>query len=141
MTINQISVFLENKFGRLNEVLSFLSEAKIRVVAATVADTSDYGILRLITTDQQKAFQILKSHNVSANVNEVIAISIDSCISKFSETVELFTKAGISIEYMYCFSIDKKAILVLRTNNLNAAYDVIRKNSLNFVIESQLINL
>ena len=60
MTINQISIFLENKFGRLNEILSFLSKENIRVITATVADTSDYGILRLITSNQIKALQLLK---------------------------------------------------------------------------------
>ena len=127
MTINQISIFLENKFGRLNEILSFLSKENIRVIAATVADTSDYGILRLITSNQIKALQLLKANGVSANLNTVMAISVDSSIDKFAETIQCFTKAGISIEYMYCFSINQKAILVLRTNNIDAAHEVIRR--------------
>ena len=78
MTINQISIFLENKFGRLSEVLSILRHENIRVIAATVADTSDYGILRIITTDQQKAYLTLLENKVSVNMNEVLAISMDS---------------------------------------------------------------
>lgn len=141
MTINQISVFLENKFGRLNEIFSILSKENIRVIAATVADTSDYGILRIITTDQQRAHRLLAAHNVSANMNEVLAISVDPNIGHFATTIELFTKAGISIEYMYCFSINQKAVLVLRSNNLEAARDVVRKNGLNYVAETDLLNL
>lgn len=141
MTINQISIFLENKFGRLNEILSFLSKENIRVVAATVADTSDYGILRLITSNQIKALQLLKENGVSANLNTVLAISVDSSIDKFAETIQYFTKAGISIEYMYCFSINQKAILVLRTNNINAANEVIRRYGLNNLSEAELNNL
>ncbi len=141
MTINQISIFLENKFGRLNEILSFLSKENIRVVAATVADTSDYGILRLITSNQIKALQLLKENGVSANLNTVLAISVDSSIDKFAETIQYFTKAGISIEYMYCFSINQKAILVLRTNNIDAANEVIRRYGLNNLSEAELNNL
>jgi len=130
MTINQISIFLENKFGKLNEILSILSKENIRLIAATVADTSDYGILRIITSDQQKAYNLLKEKQVSANLSEVIAIEIDPSIGKFAETIELFTQAGIEIEYMYCFSVNHKAMLVLRTKNLETAFEVIRKNNM-----------
>ncbi|MCQ2211001.1 MAG: acetolactate synthase [Paludibacteraceae bacterium] len=141
MTINQISIFLENKFGRLNEILSILSKESIRVITATVADTSDYGILRLITSNQIKALQLLKDNGVSANLNTVLAISIESTMGKFAETIELFTKAGISIEYMYSFSFSGKTILVLRTNNIDAAHDVIRRYNLNNLSEAELNNL
>ena len=141
MTINQISIFLENKFGRLNEILSFLGNENIKIIAATVADTSEFGILRIITSDQQKAYKILKDKQVTVNLGEVIAISIDSCIGKFANTIEHFTKAGIDIEYMYCFSINEKAMLVIKTGNKTAAFDVIRKNNLNYIQESELINL
>ena len=66
MTVNQISIFLENKYGKLSEILALLAEENIRIIAATVADTSEYGILRIIVSDPQKAYKILKSNNVSA---------------------------------------------------------------------------
>lgn len=141
MTINQISVFVENKFGRLNEILSFLSKENIRIIAATVADTTEYGILRLITTNQHKAFQLLKAQGVSANLSDVLAVKVDSTIGKFTETIELFTKAGISIEYMYCFSVNSEAVMILRPNNLEAAHEVIRRNNLNCLTESELNGL
>lgn len=140
MTINQISIFLENKFGRLSEILSILRLENIRVIAATVADTSDYGILRIITTDQQKAFQKLIEHKVSANMNEVVAISVDSCIGQLSETIDKFTQAGITIEYMYCFSFNQKSILVIRSSNMAQANEVAQKNNLNTLSEAELIN-
>ena len=80
MTISQISVFVENKFGRLNEILSFLSKENIRIIAATVADTTEYGILRLITTNQHKAFQLLKAQGVSANLSDVLAVKTDATV-------------------------------------------------------------
>ncbi|MBP5366116.1 MAG: acetolactate synthase [Bacteroidales bacterium] len=141
MTINQISVFVENKFGRLNEILSFLSKENIRIVAATVADTTEYGILRLITTNQHKAFQLLKAQGISANLSDVLAIKTDPSAGKLSETVEIFTKAGISIEYMYCFSDKSNGVVIIRPNNMDAAHEVIRRNSLNCLVESELSEL
>lgn len=141
MTIPQISVFLENKFGRLNEILSILNKENIHVVAATIADTSDYGILRLITSDQMRAYKLLRANDVSANLNDVVAISSDTFIEKFSETIEIFTNAGISIEYMYCFSCNKRAILILRCNDIDATNEVIKKNNLKCLSEKELSNL
>ena len=132
---------MENKFGRLNEVLSILRDENIRVIASTVADTTDYGILRIITTDQQKAYQTLMANKVSANMNEVMAISMDSKIGALSDTVEKFTKSGITIEYMYCFSFMQKSIMVLRSNNMKEANEVARKNNMNTLSEAELINL
>ena len=76
MTVNQISIFLENKYGKLSEILALLAEEKIRIIAATVADTSEYGILRIIVSDPQKAYKILKGNNVSANLTDVLAIAV-----------------------------------------------------------------
>ena len=141
MTIDQISIFLENKFGRLNEILSILSKEDIRIIAASVADTSDYGILRLITNNQIKALQVLKENGVSANRNAVLAISVNSTAGEMSQTIESFTKAGINIEYMYCFSTNQQAILILRTNNLDAAHEVIRRYEMVDLSETELNKL
>ncbi len=138
MTIHQISVFLENKFGRLNEILSLIARENIRIIAATVADTSEFGILRLITSDPRKTYQLLKENKISANLTEVLAIITESKAGQFAHTIELFTQAGISIEYMYCFSTTEKGVLVLRTNNREAALEVIRRNNIVCVSESNL---
>lgn len=141
MTINQISIFLENKFGRLSEVFSMLGKENIHIIASMVADTSDYGILRLITSNQHKALSILSQHNVTANSNEVLAIEVSSDAQKMAELIELFTRAGINIEYMYSFTISQKAVIVLRTKNLDTACDVVRKNGLSFVSDAELLNM
>ena len=141
MTINQISIFLENKYGKLSEILELLANANIRIVATTVADTSEYGILRIIVSDTQKAVSILKEHNVSANLTEVLAIVTQSSAGSFAHTLNCFTKAGISIEYMYCFSTIDKAIMVLRTNNQESAREVIRRQNLDYVTENDLARI
>lgn len=141
MTINQISIFLENKYGKLCEILGLLGDQNIRIIAATVADTSEYGILRIIVSDPQKALKILKNNNVSANITEVLAIISESCAGSFAKTLCQFTKAGISIEYMYCFSVKEKSILILRTNNRESAREVIRRQNLEYICESDLVKL
>lgn len=118
-----------------------MAEERIRIIAATVADTSEYVILRIIVSDPQKAYKILKENNVSANLTDVLAIVTSSCAGSFANTLSYFTKAGISIEYMYCFSIREKAILILRTNNRESAREVIRRQNLEYICESDLIKL
>ena len=125
MTVNQISIFLENKYGKLSEILALLAEERIRI----------------IVSDPQKAYKILKENNVSANLTDVLAIVTSSCAGSFANTLSYFTKAGISIEYMYCFSIREKAILILRTNNRESAREVIRRQNLEYICESDLIKL
>ena len=141
MTIQQISIFLENKYGKLNEILSLLSKEHIRIIAATVADTSEFGILRMIVSDAKKTFNLLKSNNVSASLTEVLVITTASTAESFASTLNLFTKAGLSIEYMYCFSVKDKSFMILRVNNRDAALEVIRRNNLEYVSENQLISL
>ena len=77
MTIKQISLFLENKFGQLAQLLAILSQADVHIVSATVADTSDYGLMRLITSDQQRAFKVLKENGVLVSLNDVVALSVE----------------------------------------------------------------
>lgn len=138
MTVHQISIFLENKCGKLPQILNLLSESNIRIIAATVADTSEYGILRIIVNDPLRAYEILKENNVSANLTDVLAIVTDSDLSGFSQTLQAFTEAGLNIEYMYCFSVRDKSILILRTNNRSVARSVIEAKKMNYLCEADL---
>ena len=141
MTINQISIFVENKYGRLGEILATLANENIHIIAATVADTSEYGILRLIVTEPEKAYGILKQNNISANLTDVLAISTESSAGSFAKTLKLFTQSGLSIEYMYCFSLKERSVIILRTNNREAAREVVRRNDLGYISESDLQKL
>lgn len=141
MTVTQISIFLENKFGKLSEILALLGNENIRIIAATVADTSEFGILRIIVSNPREAYKILKANNVSANMTDVLAIQAETCAGSFARTLACFTRSGLSIEYMYCFSLNGKSILILRTNNREAALDVIRRNNLEYIVESDLMKL
>ena len=141
MTINQISIFVENKYGRLGEILSTLADENIHIIAATVADTSEYGILRLIVSEPEKAYSVLKQNNVSANLTDVLAISTESSAGNFAEVINIFTRSGLSIEYMYCFSLKEKSVIILRTHSLDVAREVIRRNDLGYISERDLQKL
>lgn len=141
MTVNQLSIFVENKYGKLCEILSLLADQNIRIIASTVADTSEYGILRLIVNYSEKAYQILKDNHVNVNLTDVLAIVTDSAAGSFAKTLTHFTQSGLSIEYMYCFSLKDKSILILRTNNREAAREVIRRQNLEYICESDLAKM
>ena len=141
MTIIQISIFLENKHGKLNELLSLLSKENIRIIAATVSDTTEFGILRMIVTNPQKAHQLLKNNNVNVALTEVLAIAAQPSVDSFADILTHFTKAGLSIEYMYCFSVKDKSFLILRVNNREAALEIIKHNNIEYITENELINL
>ncbi len=141
MTVNQISIFIENKYGKLADIFSLLASADIRVVATTVADTSEFGILRIIVNEPHKAYKILKEANVSVNLTEVFAIKIDNTAESLAKVLQQITQKGISVEYIYCFSHKEQSMLILRTNNESATRDAIRTNNLEMISESELINM
>lgn len=132
-TIKQLSIFLENRLGTLQKVLEALQQQNIEIQAVSVADTSDYGILRLITSDQFKAEQLLKQNGILANVNEVFAIKIDSNTGAFSKAVSCLTEKGIGIKYLYTFSLQNKLVLIVRVDKLEAAETVLTASGLELV--------
>lgn len=141
MTVNQISIFLENKYWEIKRDISVIGGRAHPHHRGHRSRHLRVWILRIIVSDPQKAYKILKENNVSANLTDVLAIVTSSCAGSFANTLSYFTKAGISIEYMYCFSIREKAILILRTNNRESAREVIRRQNLEYICESDLIKL
>lgn len=141
MTINQISIFLENKYGKLNEVLGLLADAGINIIAANVADTSEFGIMRIIVSDPERAYAILRENNVSAHMVAVLAIAMPAVPGSFRTTIAHFTKAGLSIEYMYSFSMCGRAILIVRINDTEGAREVVSRQNLECLRESDLPGL
>ena len=140
MTVNQISIFLENRYGKLNEILGLLADEGIRIMATTLADTSEFGLMRMIVTDPAKAYDILRRNNVSAHLAEVTAIVVPYEAGAFRRTIALFTDAGLNIEYMYGFSFGDKSVLVVRTDIIEKAKQVIKDNNLECLNQSQISN-
>ena len=117
MFINQISVFLENRAGALLEVTGILNDAGIDMRALSIADTTDYGILRLIVSDVDTARKALTEHGKAFTVTPVIAAELENRPGSFHELLSVLDKAGMSLEYTYAFlsPINGKAEVVLRT--------------------------
>lgn len=138
MTIKQLSVFLENKSGRLTEVLETLGQKKINITALTIADTSEYGILRLIVSDPEKAKNLLREKGFSVNLTDVLSISTPIEAGSFAKALRIFSDENISIEYMYAFSLEKKAMIVLRTEDTDQAIAAIQKHKMDLVRGSDL---
>ena len=141
MTIKQISVFLENKSGRLAEVLGILGQENIKIYALTIADTSEYGILRLIVSDFQQAVNILKEKEFTANITEVIAVSTPNQAGSFAKVLKAFADESISIEYMYAFKWGTNATLILRPENIDMALHVLNKHKFQLLKSDDLGNL
>ncbi len=133
MTIKQLSIFLENKSGRLTEVLEVLGKDKVNIIALTIADTSEFGILRLIVSNPDKAYTLLKSKGFSVNLTDVFSITTPIEAGSFAKVLRIFSDEDISIEYMYAFSLDKRAMIILRTENTEKALAAIRKHEIMLV--------
>lgn len=138
MTIRQLSVFLENKTGHLNEILSVLAKNNINIIALTVADSSDYGILRAIVSDPAKAVEALRADHFTVRVQDIISLEMAAAPGSMSHILDLFTAADICIEYVYAFSFGSKSILMLRTDNSEKAIEIIKNNGLKSIREEDL---
>ncbi|VBB43488.1 Amino acid-binding ACT domain protein [uncultured Paludibacter sp.] len=138
MTIRQLSVFLENKPGYLDEMLSVLAKNNINIKALTIADTSDYGIVRLLVSDPQLALEKLREEHYTVRIHDILSLEMDAAPGSMYKILDLFTKAGISIEYIYAFSFGDKSVMVLRTDNREKAVEVILKNNLKSITEEEL---
>jgi hypothetical protein len=138
MTINQLSIFIENRSGTLIKVLEVLKQAGIQIIASTIADTAEYGIYRLICSEPLRAYEELKKANIAVALSDVLALELDDEPGRAADAVRTFSDAGISITYMYTFLFNGKGILIFRTDNTDAARETIILNSLKFIGEKDL---
>ena len=141
MTIRQLSVFMENKPGNLNDILLVLAQNNINIAALTVADTSDYGILRLLVSDPQKALDKLREKHFTVRIHDVLSLEMGPEPGSLYRILHHFAEAGISMEYVYAFSFGSKSIVVFRTDNREKAVEVIKENNLISISEEELAPL
>jgi hypothetical protein len=141
MIIKQLAVFLENKSGRLSEVTETLSEQNINISAFSIADTSDFGILRMITSDPVKAEKVLREKGFSVHTNDVIALKVPHTPGALSLALKIFSNEGIDIEYMYAFAIKDCASVIIRTENVPKAIETLLKHKMELLKASQLYEL
>lgn len=127
MYVKQLSVFVENKFGRMAEILSALANNSIDISALSLADTSEFGILRLIVDKPELAVEVLKEEGVIVKLSDVLAIAIDDTPGGLSKALNVLTNANVAIEYMYAFigKADGKAMTVIRVDDEFKAIDAL----------------
>jgi hypothetical protein len=130
MIIQQLSVFLENKSGRLSDVSSILAQADINMTAFSIADTSDFGILRAIVSDPQKALNILKENNFSASLTEVVCLICPNKPGAMSKALNILNNGGIQIEYMYAFAMGDSANIVIRPANVQKCINILQEHEM-----------
>ena len=140
MTINQLSIFLENRAGTLTKVLDIFKEAHIRIIASSIADTAQYGLLRIICMEPQRAYHELERAGVAVALSDVFAIELDERPGQIAEIVRGLSEAEIGIVYMYSLFIHGKGLLFVRADKAEEARDVILRSSLHCVPEKDLIN-
>lgn len=138
MHAQQISIFLENKAGRLADVTEILAKAGVNIRALALADTSDFGVLRLIVDDNQKAEGALKQGGFTVSKTDVVAVEVDDRPGGLHHILELLQNAGINVEYMYAFvqHSGTNAVMIFRFDQPDEALRVLSADGLK-VIEGQ----
>ena len=128
MIIKQISVFLENTAGRIADVTRILKEGGINLKALMIADTADFGILRIITDESEKALKLLSDAKFTTRTTDVLAVSINDKVGSLHDVMQLFEKNGINIEYLYA-SLDKTgdtAIIIFKVEDPQKGLEVLK---------------
>jgi hypothetical protein len=143
MKIEQISIFIENRSGRLAKITSQLGAAGVNIRAMSLADTSDFGILRLIVNDTQKALSILKDQGFTVRISLVMAVQIVDQPGKLGQFLTILERAGLNVEYMYAY-VQKSgdhAVIIFNFEDLDRAIQVVQEAGLTVLDKEELMKL
>lgn len=143
MFIKQISVFMENRPGRLAEITQVLSDNDIDMRAVNIADTAEFGILRMIVDNPVKAEEALRSNHMTVSVTEVFAVSIDDTVGAFQQVIALLKDAEINIDYIYSFIGEKssRAVIVVKTSDNERSVSLLKNGGICVLSSEDLKNL
>ena len=128
MTIKQLSVFLENREGRLDEVLKTLGANGVNIVALSLADTADYGMLRMIVSDPQKGRSVLKEAGITSMLTDVVALRVPHATGSLSKAMHELVQGGVNVEYMYAFANGSDASAVLKSDAPEKVVEILEAN-------------
>ena len=142
MIIKQLSVFLENKTGRLNEVTQILGNAGINMSAFCVADTTEFGILRMIVSEPERALSILKEAEFSVRLTDVVCLNSPNEPGALARALNILSGEEVFIEYLYAYSMDNKtANIVLKPDNIQKCIEVLQAHKLELVSASDMYKI
>ena len=141
--IKQLSIFLENKKGRMWKALDVLEKAEINIRALSLADTSDFGILRLVVPEPDRAQEVLEENGFLVKVGEVIAVGITDKPGGLNKILKILNKSGINLEYLYAFVEQNKnrAIVVLHPENIDAGLEALEKGNADVLSEEEVYSI
>ncbi len=139
MFIKQLSVFIENREGRLEQVLDTLKEENINIISLALADSSDYGLLRMIVSDSEKGKAALKNKGFSAMLTPVLAVKLSHQVGQLQVLLSEICKAGINIEYTYALATgNDDASIVIKTADLEKAAEVLKNTGVELITAEEL---
>lgn len=143
MKVEQISVFLENKAGRLAEVANVLGNVGINIRALSLADTTDFGILRLIVNDREAAKKALKEAGFTVGITQVIAVEVEDKPGGLAKILKLLADEGINVEYMYAFveRSSGNAVLIFKFEDLDKAIDLLSSHGVRVIPGERVYSL
>lgn len=143
MKVEQISIFIENKSGRLAEVTKILGESRINIRALSLADTSDFGILRLIVNDHEKAKSVLKENGFTVSKTEVVAVEVPDRPGGLAAILESLDTASINVEYMYAFveRCGENAVIIFRFDEPEKAIAILQEKGFNILPGERLYSM
>ena len=139
MFLNQLSVFIENREGRLEQVLETLKKENINIVSLSLADTSDYGMLRMIVSAPEKGKAALKEAGFTAMLTPILAVKLSHQVGQLQVLLSEICKAGINIEYTYALATgNDDASIVLKPADLEKSAEVLKKTGVEFITAEEL---
>lgn len=139
MYVKQLSVFLENREGRLEKILEILKNNDINIISLSLADTTDYGLLRMIVSNPDAAKKALSENDCTAMLSDVIAIKISHKVGQLQELLAEVCKARINVEYMYALSTnDEDASIVMKTSDTEKASKLIEAEGVDIITQEEL---
>ncbi|MDT8380237.1 MAG: ACT domain-containing protein [Desulfotignum sp.] len=143
MLAEQISIFIENKEGRLAEVTAILSDADVNIRALSLADTTDFGVLRLIVNDNEKAEQALRKEGFTVGRTKVLAVEVSDEPGGLNKVLDPLWMQNVNVEYMYAFANPqcKNAIMVFRFDDHDKALEILKKHQIKVITTEEIASL
>ncbi|WP_455645260.1 acetolactate synthase [Methanosphaera sp.] len=143
MYVNQLSIFLENKEGRMLNALDIIEKFNVNIRALSIADTSEFGILRLIVTDHIKVKEELEKNNFIVKITKVLAVSISDEPGGLNEVLRLLEKNNINLEYLYAFVEQKtyNAIVILKLEDMEKGFEVLKEGNANIISPEEIYSI
>lgn len=139
MYVKQLSVFLENREGRLEDVLAVLKNNEVNIASLSLADTNEFGMLRLLVNKPEAAYNALKRNGFSCKLTDVLAIKMSHRVGVLQQLLEIICEEHINIEYMYALTTGQEnAAMILKTSDLDAAAKALKSKGVEIVAPTEL---